>query len=369
MTSCLRFCLGADLATVARWLGAAVAVFLSTPLFGVGPAFHIGDCHLERDPLAHRNEILWLQTCLQAKVGAEYVYVFSEPEQAQWVGHGDGYLGLHIVPWLSLHGRGRWRDTRPLGDEVVENTNHRTDYALLRVGNPVLHKFVINAGRFRAPYGLDMTVSPESTQQYEDRRFWEFPPDGVAMIWDNLRDLRLEVGYASNEFSRVVVDPDDPPEYDDNGQLVTTEEFNSVVAARLSYDVPALDGSRMIFSGAGSQQNERRFGFAFITQGAKEDFTFFEFNRISRTVDDSPFRQLLRLGYRSAWRHDGRWIVQIDDERFRFRIGTLGHELRFFEHFTAAVSFRLIRPREDSPLLPADRDDQWAIITGLGGRL
>ncbi len=320
------------------------------------PFVMLGECELARDPESvEGRQDLTFNTCLRGKVGSEINFVSGTPEENYWLRYASVYGGLFVTPWASFQARGKVRDAMPLGTDSSENRHRYMDYAALTLGSPVIHHTRLTAGRIRLPFGIDRTEAPESYQQNENRGFWDSPRDGAYVSFDEMRNLRLDLGYATNELvDDTVTDP-----------LIGQKEEIRAGSMRLMVDFSALDGSRLVFSGYGENQGVRRMGAGFVTVSRKSDMTLFEFvRRLSTpTGDDAPFEQLLRLGYASAYRNDARWVVQFDDERFRFRRGVVAHDILIWNHFDVRLGITYQKSET------GDGQKRWYVTTGLEGRL
>jgi hypothetical protein len=120
-----------------------------------------------------------------------------------------------------------------------------------------------------------------------------------------------------------------------------------------------------VLSTYGQKDGERRFGAGFLSVSRKDDLTAFEFVRRQTTPggDDEPFTQLLRLSYVGAWRGDNRWVVQFDDERFRFRRGFVDYDILLYGH--ALVRFGVAYHKSET----GDGLRRWYVSSGLEARL
>lgn len=315
------------------------------------PWLMLGDCTLVRDPASSeaRGDHSFL-VCLRGKAGAESTTISGAPQENYWVRHASGTLGVHVTRYVALLAKGRLRDVIPLGQkEIIANETRATDYAVVQLGNPALHRVWVSAGRQRLPFGLDLSHAIESYKSFETRAFWASPEQTATLSLDDLRFVRFDFGYGSNE-------------------IVKTEERMHAVhaaSARLMFDLSALDGSRLVASGYGENRGARRFGLGFVTVSRKGDETSFEFVRQLETPDGrtAPFRQLLRLAYLGSWRNESRWVVQVDDERQRVRMGLLGYDVRLFRHgvFRFAVSHYKSEAGDDYR--------RWLVTSGLEAQL
>ncbi len=320
------------------------------------PYVMFGSCELTRDPeSAEGQDDLGLNACIKGNVGSEMTFVSGTPEENFWLRYANAYGGLFITPWLSFQARGKVRDVEPLGTAVAENHDRYMEYAALTLGSPVLHHTRLTMGRVRLPFGIDRTETTETYQAVENRTFWGSPPDGAYVTFDEMRNLRLDLGYATNELVDDAV----------AGPLVGKKQELRAGSARLMVDFSALDGSRLVFSGYGENHGVRRMGAGFVTVSRKSDMTLFEFVRRLTTPSghEAPFEQLLRLAYASAYRNDARWVVQFDDERYRFRRGMVAHDILIWNHFDVRLGVTYQKSEAGDGLR------RWYVTTGLEGRL
>lgn len=320
------------------------------------PYVMFGSCELARDPeTALGRDDLGFNACFKGNAGSELTFVSGTPEENFWLRYANVYGGLFVTPWMSVQARGKMRDLLPLGTEVKGDLDRYTDYAAMTLGSPVVHHTRLTAGRIRLPFGIDRTEATESYQMAENRTFWDSPPDGAYVTFDEMRNLRLDLGYATNELVNDTV----------TSPIVGKKEELRAGAARLMVDFSALDGSRLVFSGYGENHGVRRIGAGFVTVSRKSDMTLFEFVRRQSTPSGkaAPFEQLLRLGYVGAYRNDARWVVQFDDERFRFRRGLLAHDILIWDHFDVRLGVTYQKSENGDGLR------RWYVTTGLEARL
>lgn len=305
----------------------------------------LGECALAADPVdAEGIDAIGVSACGRGNAGAETSFVSGAPKENTWLRYAAGTLGVYYGQYFSLQGQAHLRDTLPMSSEGRKNLDRETDVAVVQVGNPALHRLWLQAGHLALPFGLDQSFANESYQSLENSALWSSPPNGAALSLDNKIDTRLDVGYAETDRSAA---------------------HKTAVSARLSYDISALDGSRIMLSGYGENHGVRRMGAAFLTVSRKGDTTAFEFvRRVAEPVGGKvPFQQVLRLIYGGAFRNDARWVVQFDDERFRFRMGTVGQDFLFWDH--AALRIAGAYQKSES----GDGKRRWILTTGLEAQL
>jgi hypothetical protein len=318
-------------------------------------SFQVGDCELREDPATRAGfGDLNFNVCVRANEGVEANFV-SSPQDNAWLSYGSAYGGVFIASWLSFQSRGWYRLVEPLGHDALVDKDVETDYAVMQLGDPVLSKVRLTAGRARLPFGVDLTDAPQFYQMRENRLLWLSPPDSAWLTLDDLKMVKVEAGVATNELKRKgkIVGP--PP----SGEVPPTENAASI---RASVDLSALEGTRLVASGYGDKGGERRFGAGVINRNRKGDFTDFEFVRRLTTPDGhaAPFQQLLRIGYTSAWNGSGRFVAQFDDEQLRFRRGILDYDVRgLADHMIFRVGASYTKDESGA------HANRWALITGL----
>jgi hypothetical protein len=319
------------------------------------PALQFGTCALADDPTSAPAGFV---ACVRGRAGAEVTTVSGALRENFWIRYGSAYLGAHFGEWASVHVRGEARDVVPYADGTSESLDRRLDYGVLQIGNPALHHVWLDAGRQRLPFGIDQSHVVETYRMRENRRFWASPEHGLALSLDDQKRLRFDVGYANDVLSgerrklmREHVEP--------------LPQETHAFSGRLTLDLSALDGSRVVLSGYGENRGERRLGAGFLTTSRKGDLTQFEFVRLLTTPDGSeaPFEQLLRAGYLGAWRDDTRWVVQVDDQRRVERAGLIGVDVRLFDVFALRLAGTYVKSES------GDRRRRWYVTSGLEAQL
>ncbi len=327
----------------------------------------LGTCELGADPETDEGaEAIGVSACARGEAGAEITAVTGAPRENFWMRYAQGALGLYYGQYLSLQGRAHLRDRLLLarGGKTAaapKDLERETDYALVQVGNPALHRFFLQAGRMSLPFGLDTTWAAESYRTFENRSFWASPRYGASLGIDNKVNTRLDIGYAEAQRTGGARESLDLPSAAD----LRTVRRQAAASLRLSYDISALDGSRIVVSGYGENHGVRRMGLGLVNVSRRADTTEFEFVRrlAEPTGGGEAFQQIIRLAYAGAVRGSGRWVVQFDDERYRFRMGTVGQDFRVKEH--GLLRLGLAYQKSEN----GDGKRRWMFTTGLGGQL
>lgn len=326
----------------------------------------LGRCELSVDPASDTGRSgPRLFGCLKAALGAEMTFVSGTPEENAWLKYGNVYGGLFLTRWLSVQARGHVREIVPLGDLATAHEEAVADYSVVQIGNPALHSARLTAGKMRLPFGIDRTSVTEHYRSFEDRRFWDSPDHGAYLTIDNRHTTQTELGFATNAFADRKRHPDDEGVAAPTPGAESEKEATvQAMSLRFMTDFAALDGSRLVLSGYGEDGGVRRMGAGFLAVSRRDDLTLFEFaRRLSTPSGNEAFSQLLRVGYVGAWRGNARWVVQFDDERFRFRRGIVGHDIDLYKH--AMLRFGVSYHKSET----GDGLRRWYVTSGLEARL
>ena len=316
----------------------------------VDSRFLTGDCLIAQDP-KKLNDDPFPMTCVRAKLFTEALAGTDSSVENLWLLGGAGYAGLHLSSWMSIHAEGKLlrAEGSKVGRELVRD--QEIEVLTLNLGNPALHRWRVVAGRPQLTFGVAESPVMESFQLLGSRKFWGGLNSGVVAIYDNMRDMQVEVGgFSTVPRARGVYEK---------------REGNDAAVVRMAYDIPALDGSRMLVSFYGDRKEERRVGFAFINVSVKNDLTHFEFVRAYRYNGDAPQEadQLLRIGYVGAFRSSSRWVAAYDDVRNDYRLGVLGQDFQFRSNFS--VRLGLGYRKGERP----DVESRWFFATGANWSL
>lgn len=272
-----------------------------------------GDCLAAQDPLKMEAPS-FPSVCVRGAAFGEILTGMNSAAENFWLFGARGYAGVHLANWLSLHGSGEGLRAENSKTGRTEVLSRETDYVTANIGNVALHRWRLALGKPLLPFGVGDSPVMDSLQLLGVRGFWEGLEGGAVVTFDNMRDVQVEAGGFSTT-----------PR---NNDRYKKRIGNDAASARMSYDLPALDGSRLVFSFYGDRLEERRVGFAFINVSVKGDVTHFEFVRRYYFSKDNPadLEQLLRLAYLGAQRGTSRWAAQYDDVRRRHRLGVLGQD-------------------------------------------
>lgn len=329
----------------------------------VDTPLHIGECSVSPGVVTPAQ--LGWDLCLRGNAGAEMELVAAQPRMHSWLAHGRGDFGLHLNSILALHGGAIARQTTLISDPQFKTRLVDTEYMLLAIGNPVLHRFRAQLGRMILPFGINGSEAMETVRVLEHRYFWSSPRFGGVLLIDNLRTTILEIGIAGDGKQRMTHKAEVFAHAEPLYAEVNKIDGERALSLRLSHDVSLLDGSKLVASGYAAQSGLRRYGAGFLTQSNQGDETHFEFVRIISTPDgkEDQFKQLLRASYVSTWRGRGRWILQIDDELQRYRLGSLGYDTELAKNARLRLSLNFRRD------LSSQETSYWSLAAGMEAHL
>jgi hypothetical protein len=344
-------------------LGACAVAFAVAAGGARAGVLHTGACTLALDPQSDAGEAeLGFNLCLQGEAGGEVEFASGAPKTDGWLEFGHAAAGVYATPWISVQSRAVYRRLTAFAADGPSLRDVYPDYAILQIGNPALDKWRLTGGRTRLPVGIDQSLAPEMYQLLENRRLWQSPPYGAYLTFDDLRAFRVDLGYGTNELNgkREADYPQTEPA--PGSTLIPVQHAASL---RASYDLSALEGTRVLASAYAEKGGERHFGAGIINRNSHDDLTEFEFIRRLTTPDGrlAPFEQLLRLLYASAWHSDRRWVVEVDDERFRFRRGILDSDFKAWDHLILRLGAGYYKSEA------GDDVRRWSFLTGLEAQL
>jgi len=323
---------------------------------GPSKLLQIGDCALSNSDLLIRRS---LKACFQSRASAELLFAFERRQPNVNTNFADAYLGVHVFDWLSFHGRVEVEQSQNLkqastAEASKKTLDKRVDFAFVRLGNPALNRFRLSAGRLSTPFAFNISDAPKTYQNFSSMLFWRSAEYSAVMAYDNNVDTLLELGYGAN-FGEAVrggeIDKQIPQQK--NGSL------------RLSYDIPAVEGTRMMMSALADEDGERRVAAGLLNANRRGDLAQIEWIRSQPkpNAKKEPFRQNIRASYTSTWRGSQRWVFQFDSERKRHRMGILNYDLLFLNHLMAR--FGVLYHKSEDHQTPSF----WAITTGLEAKL
>ncbi|MEY4629970.1 MAG: hypothetical protein RIQ81_90 [Pseudomonadota bacterium] len=254
--------------------------------------------------------------CMRLRAASDLVALPGSGESPLKVNTAAGSLSLHFSPWIAVQIKGQARATSgfdkdaPSWGLMPESFDKRVDHAVIRLGNPALHRFRASLGNQRLPFGVDASPADDPWQVFEDRDFWGFSARGAAIAYDNLMDLQFEAGVSGQGSG-------------ENMEQDKVRKLPLRTSARLSYDLSFFERAKVVISAA-DDLYRMRYGFGFVSALRNGDLTHFEMLRSTASDEqlDAGFRRLFRFAYQTS---DRRWWLLYDDDRLRARSYAFGY--------------------------------------------
>lgn len=306
-----------------------------------------GSCRLDQE-----RDIPWPILCVRSRAVGQLV--FKQDASSENIGFGQArlYGGLHLWSYISAHGEVIAEKSTNLTNADAQNPeNQYLKSGFVQLGNVALQQILLAAGKMEVPFGVNFRPLQEVYEVWlKDTSYWEGPAYNAILTWDNQRELTLTVSWASSEL------PEDLRRNKD--QVVTT--IRRAAAARASYDISALEGTRIVVSGYGDNDGERRMGAALVSITPAGEGGVFEWvRRLAPDQQDGVVDQLFRLGYAGGFYRRTRWLFEYEDAAHDYRLVTLGHDFLLPEYFMfrTAVSYR--------GAAVDDGDSYWFLSSGL----
>jgi len=254
------------------------------------------------------------------------------------------YSGIHMSSLFSLHGRflysHMWSNW-----ERKEITKDKWESAFIQLGNSVLNNFSGAIGLLDLPFGLDFRVVSEGFRAQKSDKYWPLHILGGKMSWIRHDRTLIEVGLSS-----------------ESDELHTRELYRhqtGLWSFRISKDLPALEGTKLLFSYARQENVSQSIGFATLNL-TRNGSTSFEWVRIIPLgILGEDFSQILRLNHRGPWSHLKRWYFEYETERSTMWLLVTGYEYSIFHH--AQLNLELGYQRRTSDGLSS----QWLVGGGV----
>jgi hypothetical protein len=245
--------------------------------------------------------------------------------------HARIYAGLHVSHLVSIHVEGLRRRlfNTAAGDRTILFDDAITDNLFIQVGNRTLTKFGLALGRLDMPFGTDHRPQMEIFDLgFRNLNYWNFPDYVANISYDNLVDARIEVAYGSSELS-LGGEVEERSERSKRDSAIRREQSREAVAVRASYDLSALEGSRLAFSLYEERDQARRFGISLANRGSNDRKSSLEWVRTGTTHrQDKNFQQLFRLTHATGFRAGNRTLFEFELDHKNYRLVTVGYDKR-----------------------------------------
>ncbi len=280
---------------------------------------YIGDCQLISAPENAQS----FNFCQQGEASVEYLLSSHEKDVGHYVS-AEVYSAAHFFSFASLHYQGEAIAFIP--NNRFESVEREGDSNLvaLRLGNSILHKVRLTAGKVQLPFGLDDNRLSASLRRLERDEFWQSPPYGGYVTLDNLINFQIDLGVSQGKITG-------------DNNFTSDEPDLKAASLRMMYDTSLLLGSRFIASLYGEKEGLRRYGLAILNSHYKAGESHIEWVRFLQTPDGQvgEFSQMIRFSYLSPIQREGQWGAHYEFVRFYHRMGSLSFE-QFLAEFLSA---------------------------------
>ena len=275
-----------------------------------------GDCVLKTDPAVVSQPLVTACVNAEAKVISAQKSKTPHDKQPPTLYIAKARAGVFLTPYLSAHGSAR---TLRYEDRDTAATLYREtsrDDVSLQLGNYALSRHRVNAGFGRPKVNIDHN-------QREDLEYiWSIPNFEMPFVsyatytYDNQLDLTFQATYGQLQ----------------NETLNDRQKLFG--AARIMYDIAALEGTRIVVGGSGDGLLRRSANIGLLNVNGKGDETAIEVTRSFNQApyDPDEFRQLIRLSYISHLQDKSRAKFQYDDIFRHYRIGSMAGIYEFLKY-------------------------------------
>ena len=222
------------------------------------------------------------------------------------------YGGLHYDEIMSLHVYSNFQERTVKGQDYQDEHNQTVDAAFFQLGNPYnLKALSFASGLIDTSFGLNYSPISKSLALFKDESYWLPQTQASRLtITSNLR-TQLELSF-SQDISQSLRQYERYPN-------------NQTKSIRLSHDIAALEGTKLILSSMIGPNGKPSYNFASFNQGSSGSASF-EWIRRYNYNESNDFDQIFGVNYLSPWTEDYRWLLEYESERNRAWMGTLGLE-------------------------------------------
>ncbi len=294
-----------------------------------------GDCQLARS--ADAPVTYWPTVCFNASAQSELMLNINENSRSTRGVFGETYAGLHFGSWFSWHVLSAAHRIAPLsGEEFAVSESIATPENYLLFGNQSVDHVRLLIGKAPLAYGLDHDVLSETLQiSVRDRQYWKFPKYSARLSYDNLMDTIAEFSVGSDRISDNLNSSLKIEELAEPSPDSSREQF---LSARISHDISALGGTRLMLFMLKSDQEETRYGAAMLNSNRRGSATSIEWQR-RYPADDPQFNvhQLFRFAYRGPLERSQRFSFEYEDNRTRYWILSIGNDVEIAEYSFAKI--------------------------------
>lgn len=286
-----------------------VVLLLSVPTHAqIAGRLYLGECRLYLEPIPKHYTQIWPNLCFQNAISTHYTgqgILETKTAQARDVEQQefyqvDSYLGLNLWHFISFHGQVQLiKDKSDRWTPVNEGSRNIPELLFLQLGNPLLHKHRASIGIVNAPFGLN-DKPLDAVLRTIKQNYWQEQQHGIILSKSSGNNAHYELGVNLHE----------------EDSLDETFKKGSVrsLASRISLDLAALEGSKLVASQLLEKHSFRQYGFAFLNhdQGAT---TSIEWIRRYPNDRSKAFMELFRLNFLSRRSKYFQMLMQYEDDR------------------------------------------------------
>jgi hypothetical protein len=289
--------------------------------------------------------------CIKGDSSTDYIY-YSRGNAKRWAASETAlYGGLYFGERHAFHLSGRYFYGQALAKDKMRERDLSTQYAVYQYGKLYHDPVQISIGRQRLPFGVERQPLVGFFSLHQPYAFWAGPDLGINLTVSNTRSFFFQLG--------LFTELKDPEE--GKGLKTTSQAFT----ARIFYDKPSWQGSKVILSLYGDRSENQRVGIALLNSSADERIIQLEFIRsfYNGKFWHSNFTQLLRLWLQSARVRNWQYFFLYDEQRRFSRYATLGGRYYFLKYLSVQLAFTY----NHSEIAPTE--PQWGIVGGIGASL
>jgi hypothetical protein len=268
---------------------------------------YLSPCEMNIDPAQDHSEVA---ACLEGSIGlwAEQRSRVENDLQPPSVFGAKGQLTILPASWIVLQGSGHHKIWRDRQSSMITQRDSQADSMVVQIGNNALHRHRILGGRMPPPIGLNIDYLENFRDSSLTKNFYGAPLYLGGYTYDNQKDVVWTIvgGAASHKED-------------------ASEGRQATVATRISYDLAALEGTRLSAAFLSSEPTQRTGVVSILNRNSKGETTSLE---VVRTwsfypYDPADFHQLIRLNWSGKTSPDVSIKFQYEDVAQYQRIGSL----------------------------------------------
>lgn len=141
--------------------------------------------------------------------------------------------------------------------------------------------FQFTLGKIRPPFGYEPYFIDGFYNIYNTETFWPTEQNGIVLTYDDQNFFRAELGATSTRNDLI------------------ENRMDDLFSIRLSFDYPALEGSRVLLSFTENKKNLKTYGATLLNKQLNKHLFYMEWVRQSENhyLGFATFDQLVRIAY------------------------------------------------------------------------